>query len=100
MATYLICPTCRRQYLHGTGCPCRPPKRAGSTGAWKRARKAALERDGYRCTALIDNVQCASLAVEVHHVRSYATGGSDELTNLASVCHEHHVALRRARLGP
>ena len=50
---------------------------------WSIARRAALERDGYRCT----NTDCAKAGkMEVHHITALARGGSPyELANLENV---------------
>ena len=54
---------------------------------WQHARRAALERDGYRCT------KCALAGkLEVHHVTALHKGGSAyELANLATLCRDHHI---------
>jgi 5-methylcytosine-specific restriction endonuclease McrA len=60
----------------------------GSTGygsAWRRARAAALDRDGHAC------VMCGSTRdLEVDHIVRKRAGGTDDLRNLRTLCHEHH----------
>ena len=54
-----------------------------STARWKRARRAALERDGYRCR------KCGRAAgrFEVDHVVPLEAGGAPyALDNLQSLC--------------
>jgi len=65
--------------------------RGGSSRAWRRVREQVLQRDGRRC------VRCGQTAgLEVHHVRSRAAGGGDELANLVTLCHHHHADTQRA----
>ena len=55
-----------------------------STPAWKRTRKAVLDRDGWACQT------CGSPASEVDHITPHAQGGSDDETNLAAICAACH----------
>ena len=54
---------------------------------WQQARRAALERDGYRC------VECGLPGkLEVHHITALYKGGLPyELDNLESRCRDCHV---------
>ena len=63
---------------------------------WSIARRAALERDGYRCT----NTDCAKAGkMEVHHITALARGGSPfGLDNLKTLCRDCH--LEHAVFGP
>ena len=61
---------------------------------WKAAltqantvQRRVLERDGWRCT----NPGCSRAAAHVHHVEFRSHGGSDEESNLTSVCAAHHL---------
>jgi len=61
---------------------------------WKAAltqantvQRRVLERDGWRCT----NPGCSRPAAHVHHVEFRAHGGSDDPSNLISVCAAHHL---------
>jgi 5-methylcytosine-specific restriction endonuclease McrA len=50
-------------------------------------RKRVLARDGHQC------VICASTYdLEVDHRRALMNGGDNKMTNLATLCHECHVA--------
>ena len=58
------------------------------TREWHYARKAAKERDGYRCQ------QCGKAGMlEVHHLRSLSQGGDNELDNLRTLCRGCHIQL-------
>ncbi|MFP5364346.1 MAG: SEC-C metal-binding domain-containing protein [Thermoleophilia bacterium] len=82
----------------------------GTTAAWARARKAALERDGWRCTVCgltQDQAKAEGRGLEVHHVNaSHARAGRsldrDEhpLEELVTVCHEHHRQTMRRKTRP
>ena len=56
--------------------------------AWDRARRAALDRDGWRC-------RCGSpLDLEVHHVVALDKGGAPfALDNLQTLCRGCHIAV-------
>lgn len=56
--------------------------------AWRRLRRTILERDHHRCTW----PDCDQPATEVDHIISHANGGTDDPTNLRSLCHPHHQA--------
>jgi hypothetical protein len=73
--------------------------------AWQALRRAAMERDGYRC-----QVWLAHPGVEVHH-RTYARLYHEDLADLITLCRECHQAIttvvrrerhrkRRLRLTP
>lgn len=51
---------------------------------WRKARKAALERDHGRCRS------CWRPGNEVHHVLSRARGGKHDLDNLRTLCSSCH----------
>lgn len=63
--------------------------------AWTSLRKKVLKRDGYRC------VKCKRPASEVDHIINVASGGTDDMTNLQSLCTECHQvkSLREAYEG-
>jgi hypothetical protein len=51
----------------------------------ERTRQAVLERDGRRCT------RCGSTErLEIDHVQPQARGGSDDLSNLRTLCRPCH----------
>ena len=60
--------------------------------AWARARRAALDRDNWRCC------QCGRAGrLEVDHIRPLARGGDPlDLDNLQSLCKSCHFAKTRA----
>ena len=49
-------------------------------------RRAARERDGYRCRF----PGCESRRTDLHHIRYWRNGGRTELKNLVSLCRAHH----------
>ena len=53
---------------------------------WQHVRRAALERDGYRC------VKCGRAGkLEVHHITAMYKGGLPyALDNLETLCQAHH----------
>lgn len=65
------------------------PAARGYGASWKVLRLAILERDGYRCQ--IEN--CPEQASECDHITPKAAGGSDDPSNLRSVCRRHHLTL-------
>lgn len=67
-----------------------------ATVEYRAARQAALERDEWRCRALIDGVLCGGGRdvgswLEVHHITPISDGGApadlDNLVTLCNVCH-------------
>jgi 5-methylcytosine-specific restriction endonuclease McrA len=62
---------------------------------WNAARRAARKRDGYKC------VQCGSKEhLEVNHIvpclgKHHEAGCWHHLSNLETLCHEHHVVVTR-----
>ena len=67
--------------------PSRFGKSIYNRAAWRRARTAALERDGWRCR------RCGRAGrLEVHHVRKLAQGGAAyNLANLETLCGDCHL---------
>ena len=67
--------------------PSRFGKSIYNRAAWRRARTAALERDGWRCR------RCGRAGrLEVHHVRRLAQGGAAfDLANLEALCAGCHL---------
>ncbi|RUP35021.1 MAG: HNH endonuclease [Mycolicibacterium sp.] len=68
--------------------PRTPSSARTSTREWKAQRAKALQRDGHWCT--IRGPRCTVYATQVDHVKPVHLGGTDELTNLASVCEPCH----------
>lgn len=53
---------------------------------WQRIRRVVLERDGWRCT------RCGRAgALEAHHVQHVLQGGTDDLSNLVTLCRRCHI---------
>jgi 5-methylcytosine-specific restriction protein A len=79
--------------------------RAGTSMApgWSARRSRILQRDGYRC------VVCGSkVGLAVDHITPRSQGGTDEDSNLQTLCkrchgtktaHEAHAGMRRMRQG-
>lgn len=57
---------------------------------WAERRRLVLERDRWRCTALLPG--CTGRATEVHHV-TYRHQAQEPLFELTSVCHACHEAI-------
>ena len=65
------------------------------TYQWQLARKAALDRDGWRCR------QCSKAGrLEVHHLLQVRYGGGDELNNLITYCRGCHIAQHARKKTP
>lgn len=85
------CLVCRR-LTEGSYCrahrPVKPP--SPSSRAWRKPGAAALrqrvlDRDGRRCTF------CGTTkGLEVHHIVPVAKGGTNDPSNLITVCRAHH----------
>lgn len=67
---------------------------------WKKIRVAVLARDEHVCQPGLTEGRVTP-AHEVHHVRSQAPGGTDDLGNLLATSHPCHIgadlANRRAK---
>ena len=57
---------------------------------WKSIRRLVLERDGYRCMTCGDS--CRSEEADIHHLMPRSLGGSDEPSNLITLCDGCHAA--------
>jgi 5-methylcytosine-specific restriction endonuclease McrA len=90
------CLTCGALTL---GSYCAAHKGAGQRGsAWHKVRALVLARDGYVC------VVCGrvSTGLEVAHVIPKRKGGTDNPSNLRTLCRVHHAdkgGVRRAYKG-
>lgn len=66
-------------------CGYRQPK------GWKKLRLSILERDGWQCTRVEDGKRCLKYATEVDHLTPHSQGGTEDPSNLASLCPTHHA---------
>lgn len=55
---------------------------------WKQRRRRVLERDGYRCTRIVEGGRCPKRATDVDHIER---GDDHRESNLASLCKKHHL---------
>src|SRR5262249_3502421 len=53
---------------------------------WGNIRKGVLHRDNYRC------VECGATEADVHHLLPRSAGGTDEPSNLVTLCDGCHAA--------
>ena len=61
----------------------------GYGAEWQRTRKAILLRDNYLCVPCTTNGRVTP-ATQVDHIKPKADGGTDEHTNLQSICTDCH----------
>ena len=58
--------------------------------AWEVIRQRAFAEQGRRCS------RCGKAgALEVHHVKELAHGGTNDLSNLEVLCRDCHIATHR-----
>jgi len=43
-------------------------------------------------------IACGAIGVDLHHVKTQGSGGSDESFNLMPLCHKHHVKVHSVGL--
>ena len=94
-----------------TATPAPPPGKQGARWGqgrggrpWRRLRDRILERDEYLCQACRREGKL-TLATEVDHIEPLFLGGTDDESNLESICDDHAkrknaeeaAAARRAR---
>ena len=78
------CPACRAR---GMGASWRGSRRAaGLPPGWAQTRLAILRRDGFACAT----PGCPYAADQVDHITPASRGGSDDPTNLQSLCTPCH----------
>lgn len=58
---------------------------------WEELRQIVLERDGYRCVNCGDGIQDSIL--QAHHIVPLSKGGSNKISNLATLCKDCHGKL-------
>jgi len=56
---------------------------------WRRLRERILQRDGYCCQACARGGR-VQIAHEVDHIVNIAAGGTDDPSNLESICRDCH----------
>ena len=62
------------------------------TRAWERIRKRVFERDKRRCR------ECGAAGrLEAHHMLSLAEGGTNDLSNLRTLCRNCHIGTHRPK---
>jgi 5-methylcytosine-specific restriction protein A len=74
-------------------------KRTVGASTWKRRRRQAIERDG---GCVKQSCRRPSHSLTVHHIIPTSEGGSDDLSNLetlCSVCHKKKHGLGKTKLG-
>ena len=60
--------------------------------AWRRIRRAVLDRAGWRCE------RCGKAGrLECHHIVPHAAGGGEEMSNLQALCRGCHFEQHGAR---
>lgn len=65
-------------------------KRKKTEEIWKETRLEVLKRDKYRCLSC--GIGVTSAQADIHHVLPRSRGGSDELSNLITLCDGCHAA--------
>lgn len=70
----------------------------GYGAAWDRVRKQALRRDKHLCQPCLSRGHITA-AEAVDHITPKARGGTDDLSNLQSICGDCHTAKTAADEG-
>ncbi|TBE22942.1 RecQ family ATP-dependent DNA helicase [Rhizobium ruizarguesonis] len=60
------------------------------TDNWKQTRRVVLQRDGFQCVSCSTKV--TSIEADIHHLLPRSMGGSDEPSNLVTLCDGCHAA--------
>lgn len=63
----------------------------GSNYGFANTKAKVLDRDGYKCH--ICKTKKHGIKLEVHHIIFRSNGGSDDESNLITLCHDCHVSL-------
>ena len=62
---------------------------------WERIRQEVFDRDGHRCQ------DCRKAGrLEAHHVLELAHGGTNDLSNLKTLCRACHIFVHRRKEDP
>lgn len=75
-----------------------PPVKALGTTRWKRIRRTVRLRDGNQCREC--GVSGTQKRLYVHHVTPRAQGGTDDYSNLITLCQPCHMRLEREAQQP
>ena len=68
MARFKSCVRCGNLIPVTERCGCMPARK-GSTRKWREQRARVLERDGFRCTALVGGERCGATSnLHVDHI--------------------------------
>lgn len=75
----------------GSQAPIGPERYGQGRGGrpWARLRKAVLERDRYQCVPCRDKGDL-TMATQVDHITPKSEGGTDQMSNLQSICDTCH----------
>ncbi len=72
---------------------------SGAMPSWTTQRRKVRQRDGNQCQICGDTPASPYCQLQVHHIRTRAEGGADELDNLATLCDLCH-AVCHWHMGP
>lgn len=61
----------------------------GYGSAWDKLRKTVLERDAHLCQEC-SKIEVVCNGTHVDHIKPKSKGGNDELSNLQTLCVDHH----------
>ncbi|THF58198.1 RecQ family ATP-dependent DNA helicase [Ollibium composti] len=61
-----------------------------ATDPWQETRRQVLQRDDYRCVSCSTSVKSAE--ADIHHLLPRSMGGTDELSNLVTLCDGCHAS--------
>ncbi|TGV80247.1 HNH endonuclease, partial [Mesorhizobium sp. M00.F.Ca.ET.149.01.1.1] len=59
------------------------------SSSWSTIRQQVLKRDGYRCVSC--GIELKSASADIHHLLPRSMGGTDELSNLITLCDGCHA---------
>lgn len=94
---FVPCPLHHRRHWRGVS---PDPTERGYGNEWQLVRRIILARDGHACHFVIRTVKggsplpivCGAYATHVDHRIPKSRGGSDDPSNLISLCVRHHRA--------
>jgi 5-methylcytosine-specific restriction endonuclease McrA len=86
------CLGCGTPITAGSRCVQCKPARQRNGWKWSHLAAAARNRDGNQCTV----EGCTETTnLQVHHRIPIRDGGTDQLSNLTTLCHTHHQTVHR-----